>query len=1138
MIARSRKFLAKADMGYFVGNAPTEARESTTETRRIMETIHVTFDEMHQKMAPVRMSSRPETIIMTPGQLKSGLALTDKELEMLFQPMFDEYLKQSRVNEPVPSATEVNDQVVPPGTSLSTTIAQDAPSISASSSTSDMHHPVIHQGIAEEPTLEDYPITHDVLHPLVNPVAGEPSSAQSTSGDVSLAEPNQVSQPPDHLRKWTKDHPLNTSDESGNPSRLVPLKTLASDALWCCFHTELSKVEPKNFKMAVIEDCWFQAMQDEIHEFDRYKVPTVVHKTAGVLVVKFSLPGLMEKEQDLYICVAEEDMACTTSTPDIENESIPPPLSGNYIPLSDPTDLDESQMTYGPKQTYTSDSEPKTIDLDSCESNSSVESLESMPKPVIIEPKTSEYASFFHFSFNGADILKGSRGTNLYTISIDEMMKSSPICLLSKASKSKSWLWHRRLNHLNFGTINDLARKDLVRGLPKLKFEKDHLCTACQLGKSKKFSHRPKSENTNMEVLHTLHMDLCGPMRVESIKGKKYILVIVDDYSRFTWVKFLRSKDETPEFVTNFLKQIQVGLNKTVRFIRTDNGTEFVNQALSKYYEISCLPTALFGALCYPTNDSEDLGKLQAKADIGIFVGYAPSRKGFRIYNKRTRRIMETIHVTFDELHQTMAPVHISSGPEPMSMTPGQFSSGLIPNQVHATNYVLPTDKDLELLFQPMFDEYFEVTRVDAPVPSTTAVSAHVVPPGTSVSTTFAEDAPSTSFLPSSSGIQPPVIQHDVAVRPTIEDTPITQATLHSSNNPVTGEPISAQSSSGFGNPSRPVSTRKQLAFDAPWCCFHTELSKVEPKNFKMAMIEECWFQAMQDEIHKFDRLEVWELVPRPVYGYRSQVDLQGEADIRRTGYSLPIAATKNMIINQMMSKLHFRKKALYGLKQAPRAWYDTLSKFLMANKFFKGAVDPTNIKWVFSDLDTLMGIDLKQERTLDNAMSLTAYADADQTGCQDLRRSTSGSAQFLGDRLVSWSSKKQRSTAISTTEAEYIAMSGCCAQILWMRSQLKDYGFEFNKIPLYCDNKSAIALCCNNVQHSRSKHIDIRHHFIREQVENRVVELYFVETNYQLADILTKALPRERFEFLLPRLGMKSLTPETLRRLQEGEDE
>ncbi|GKA87287.1 retrovirus-related pol polyprotein from transposon TNT 1-94 [Tanacetum coccineum] len=119
----------------------------------------------------------------------------------------------------------------------------------------------------------------------------------------------------------------------------------------------------------------------------------------------------------------------------------------------------------------------------------------------------------------------------------------------------------------------DLASFYLVRGLPRLKFEKDHLCSACQLGKSKKFSHRPKFENTNMEVLHTLHMDLCGPMRVQSIKGKKYILVIMDDYSRFTWVTFLRSKDETLEFVINFLKQIQVGLNKTVRYIRTDNGT-------------------------------------------------------------------------------------------------------------------------------------------------------------------------------------------------------------------------------------------------------------------------------------------------------------------------------------------------------------------------------------------------------------------------------------------------------------------------------------------------------------------------------------------------------------------------------------
>ncbi|GKA53086.1 retrovirus-related pol polyprotein from transposon TNT 1-94 [Tanacetum coccineum] len=154
-----------------------------------------------------------------------------------------------------------------------------------------------------------------------------------------------------------------------------------------------------------------------------------------------------------------------------------------------------------------------------------------------------------------------------------------------EASKTKSWLWHRQLSRLNFGAINHLDKHGLVRGLPKLKFEKDHLCSACAMGKSKKQSHKPKSEDTNQEKLYLLHMDLCGPMRVASINGKKYILVIVDDYSRFTWVKFLASKDEAPDFIIKFLKMIQVRLNATVRNIRTDNGTEFVNQTLRDYYE-------------------------------------------------------------------------------------------------------------------------------------------------------------------------------------------------------------------------------------------------------------------------------------------------------------------------------------------------------------------------------------------------------------------------------------------------------------------------------------------------------------------------------------------------------------------------
>ncbi|GJX33556.1 retrotransposon protein, putative, ty1-copia subclass [Tanacetum coccineum] len=173
-----------------------------------------------------------------------------------------------------------------------------------------------------------------------------------------------------------------------------------------------------------------------------------------------------------------------------------------------------------------------------------------------------------------------------------------------------------------------------------------------------------------------------------------------------------------------------------------------------------------------------------------------------------------------------------------------------------------------------------------------------------------------------------------------------------------------------------------------------------------------------------------------------------------------------------------------------------------------------------------------------DSSIALTSYADADHAGCQNTKRSTSGSMQLLGDRLVSWTSKRQKSAAIYSTEAEYIALSGCYAQVLWMRSQLTDYGLGFNKILIYCDNKSAIALCCNNVQHSRSIHIDIRFHFIKEQVENGVVKLYFVNTEYQLADIFTKALGREKIEFLINKLGMRSFTPETLKQLADEAEE
>nr|GEY76817.1 hypothetical protein [Tanacetum cinerariifolium] len=283
-----------------------------------------------------------------------------------------------------------------------------------------------------------------------------------------------------------------------------------------------------------------------------------------------------------------------------------------------------------------------------------------------------------------------------------------------EAPKTKSWLWHRRLSHLNFGAINHLDRNSLVHGVPKLKFEKDHFCSACAMAKA-------RSNPINLNLKTPIKKNYIFCMSVASVNGQKYILIIMDDYSRFTWEKFLTSKDEAPDFIIKFIKMIHIRLNATVRNIRTDNGTEFVNQTLCDYYEqvgisyeTSVARTTqqigvverkpylsylyVFGSLCYPNNESENLGKLQAKADIGIFIGYAPKKKAYRIYNQRTQKITETIHVEFDEL-TTMAFEQSSLEPALHEMSPATPSSGLVLNPPHSTSFVSPLRHEWDLLF-------------------------------------------------------------------------------------------------------------------------------------------------------------------------------------------------------------------------------------------------------------------------------------------------------------------------------------------------------------------------------------------------------------------------------------------------------
>nr|GEX88656.1 hypothetical protein [Tanacetum cinerariifolium] len=617
----------------------------------------------------------------------------------------------------------------------------------------------------------------------------------------------------------------------------------------------------------------------------------------------------------------------------------------------------------------------------------------------------------------GNDLLTGNRGSDLYTISLQESTTSTPLCLMAKASPTQAWLWHRRLSHLNFNYISLLSKKDVVIGLPKLKYIKDQLCSSCE--------------------------------------------------------------DETPEVLKEFLMMIQRTLQATVITIKE-------------------------------------------KGDPCILVGYSTQPKGYCVYNKRTRLIVESIHIRFDEIKE-------------MSET------SVVNNTSDAH---VPSQQELDLLFSLLYDDILLQKK-------------------------------NTYKM-----MNLPIFY--------VQDHPLEQVR---------------------GNPSKPMQTRRKLATDPKMCMFALTVSIVELKNIKEAMADSAWIEAMQEELHQFDRLQVWELVDKPFgkmvirlkWLWKNKKDedqtvIHNKARLVAKGYaeeegidfeeSFSLMDVKTEFLNGPLKeevyvaqpegfvdpdhpeKVYRLRKALYGLKQAPRVWYDELLKFLtlkglqihqsprgifinqakyaleifhkhgmdkgqsistpMATKskldadLSRNPVDQTDyrskigslmyltssrldivqavcycaryqsrltkkylkeVKWIFRYLRGTINMRLRYPKG--SSFGLTAFSHANYSGCIDTCKSTSGGIQFLGDKLISWMSKKQDCTAMSPAEAEYMALSVSCTQVMWIRTQLQDYGFNYNKIPFYCYSQSAVAILCNPVQHSHTKHIHTRHHFIKEQVEN-----------------------------------------------------
>ena len=913
----------------------------------------------------------------------------------------------------------------------------------------------------------------------------------------------------------------------------------------------------------------------------------------------------------------------------------------------------------------------------------------------------------------------GHRVNNVYMIDLSIKQENNH-CFLSK--DDDPWLWHKRIAHINMDHLNKLISKDLVVGLPKLKFEKDKLCDACQKGKQTRVSFKSKNVVSTTRPLQLLHMDLFGPSRTMSFGGNYYALVIVDDFSRYTWTLFITHKSDSFQAFRKLAKVIQNKKNLKIASIRSDHGGEFENKdfelfcdehgiehnfsaprtpqqngvverknrsleeiartllndtSLPKYFWAEAVNTAcyimnralirpilkktpyelfngrkpnishlhVFGCKCFVLNNGKDnLGKFDAKSDEGIFLGYSLQSKAYRIYNKRTMNIEESIHVTFDE-----------------------------------SNAILSTKNMLDDIADSL--EHMNIHEQDS---KGNDKGNNEDPP---------EEGKSNDALP----------REWKASR----DHPLDNI---------------------IGDISKGVTTRHSLK---DLCNNMAFVSMIEPKNIKEAIVDDNWIIAMQEELNQFERNNVWKLVEKPenypVIGtkwvFRNKLDEHGiiirnKARLVAKGYNqeegidyeetyAPVARleairmllayasimdfklyqmdVKSAFLNGLIQEevyveqppgfeipdkpnhVYKLQKALYGLKQAPRAWYERLSNFLLEKEFSRGKVDTTLfIKRKHNDIllvqiyvdDIIFGstndslckefsldmqsefemsmmgelkyflglqikqtqegifinqskyckelikrfgmdsakhmstpmstscyldkdesgqsIDIKQYRGMigsllylsasrpdimfsvcmcarfqsnpkqshlsavkrimryllgtinlglwypkNSTCNLIGYSDSDFAGSKTDRKSTSGTCQFIGSALVSWHSKKQNSVALSTAEAEYISAGSCCAQILWMKQQLSDYGIILDRIPIKCDNTSAINLSKNPVQHSRTKHIEIRHHFLRDHVLKGDCVLEFVDTKNQLADIFTKPLPKEVFFSIRRELGL-----------------
>nr|GEW68938.1 retrovirus-related Pol polyprotein from transposon TNT 1-94 [Tanacetum cinerariifolium] len=775
----------------------------------------------------------------------------------------------------------------------------------------------------------------------------------------------------------------------------------------------------------------------------------------------------------------------------------------------------------------------------------------------------------------GNDLLTGSRGTDLYSITLQYTSSPNLICLIAKTTSSQAWLWHRRLSHLNFDTINLLSKNDIVIGLPKLKFVKDHLCSSYE------------TPEVLIDFLRLVQRGLHAQVRtVRTNKGIEFLNKTLHAYFAAEGINHQTSVARTPEqngvvkrrnrtlveAARTMLSAAKVPLFFWAEAIATTCFTQNHSLVIPRHDKTphhiinerkpSVKFFHTFGSLCYIIRDGENLDKKKEKGDACIFVGTALEHDSLSLGTQcqdnvpHTAKTVSTSNeldflfsLMFDELLNRSSQVVSKSSVVPTTDVPNQCQ------QHHTTplNNQTTTKPSCQVPTQaPTVTSTENINQAKTIEEITQVENDEFV----NIFCTPVQDRGETSSRHVDSSNMHTFYQHHPSEHRWTKDHPLEQV---------------------IGNPSQPVRIRR-VDFEESFA----PVARLEAVRLFIAYAA-----------HKSFTVNQMDVKTAFLYGHLKEEVHVNQPD----GFVDPYHP----------DKVYHLKKALYGLKQAPRAWYDELFNFLVSKWFSKCSIDPTlfitkhmrdillvqiyvdDIIFGFTnpklskqfeslmhnkfemsmigELKFFLGIQIHesprgifinqakytQEILIKHGMTscdsvgtpmATKHIDAEFSGTpvdQTKYQSMVGALMYLTAsrpdimhatcycaRYQAKLTEKHLTadcTSMSSVEAEYVSLYACCAQVLWMRTQLTDYGFHFDKIPMYCDSKAAIAISCNPVQHSRTKHIDVRYHFIKEKVKKGIVELFFVRTEYQLADLYTKALYEDRFKYLVRRLGMRCLT-------------